>query len=237
MQCPRCAAPMTAQELTGHQGQPITIDICLPCQSMWFDGFESVSLSPASTLKLFRLIGEHAEATPRHHTDVAHCPRCGAAMRTAHDLQRNTRFEYLRCPGDHGRLTTFYNFLREKNFIRPITPAQLAELRRHIESVHCSNCGAPIDLAAHASCPHCGSPLTLLDMQQAGTLVAELERAGRPATGVDPALPLELERARRETGAAFDAIAHTDLWFRDASSAGLVGAGVLAVARWLKERL
>jgi len=234
MQCPLCAAPMQAQALAGHQGQPITIDVCLPCQSMWFDHFESVSLSPASTLKLFRLIGEHAEATPRHHVDRTPCPRCGAAMRITHDLQRNTRFEYLQCPARHGRLTNFYNFLREKDFIRPMTAEQRAELRDHIESVHCSNCGAPIDLAAHANCPHCGSPLSLLDMRQAGALVARLQQADRQPGRVDPALALDLERARRDTQAAFDAIEHTDVWFRDASSAGLVGAGVLAVARWLK---
>ncbi|HSG00750.1 MAG TPA: zf-TFIIB domain-containing protein [Vicinamibacterales bacterium] len=237
MQCPRCTAPMTAQELGSHHGRPVTIDICLPCQSMWFDTFESVSLSPASTLALFRLIGEHAEATPQHHTDVVHCPRCGAAMQKTHDLQRNTRFEYVRCPARHGRLTTFYNFLREKNFIRPVTPDQLRELRAHIQSVHCSNCGAPIDLAAHASCPHCGSPLTMLDLTQAGALLAELQEAGQPSAEVDPALPLALERARRDTQATFDAFEHTDVWFRDASSAGLVGAGVLAIARWLNTRL
>jgi Zn-finger nucleic acid-binding protein len=91
MQCPRCTARMRTETLAGHHGQPIAIDVCLPCQAMWFDGFESVSLSPASTLKLFRLIGEHAEATPQDHTDTEHCPRCGTALRVAHDLQRSTR--------------------------------------------------------------------------------------------------------------------------------------------------
>jgi len=234
MQCPRCTAPMRTETLAGHHGQPIAIDVCLPCQAMWFDGFESVSLSPASTLKLFRLIGEHAEATPQDQTDTGHCPRCGAALRVAHDLQRSTRFEYRKCPADHGRFITFYNFLREKEFIRPVTPERLEELRAHIQTVHCSNCGAPIDLAAHASCPHCSSPLTLLDLEQAGRLVDQLQAADRTGQPVDPALPLALERARRESRAAFDAIEGTDIWFRDASRAGLVGAGVLALTRWLK---
>jgi hypothetical protein len=225
---------MRSEALAGHQGQPISIDICLPCQAMWFDGFESVSLGPASTLKLFRLIGEHPDAMPQDHTDPAHCPRCGAILHAAHDLQRSTRFEYKKCPADHGRFITFYNFLREKEFIRPITPERLAELRAHVQTVHCSDCGAPIDLAAHASCPHCSSPITLLDLEQAGRLIAQLQAADRTGRPVDPALPLALERARRETDAAFDAIEHSDLWFRDASRAGLVAAGILALTRWVK---
>ncbi len=237
MQCPRCAAPMQAETLVGHHGQPITIDICLPCQSMWFDGFESLRLSPGSTLRLFKLIGDHAAAPAEPHTDPVPCPRCGARMHVAHDLQRNTRFEYVKCPADHGRLTNFYNFLREKNFIRPITPDQLKALRAHVQLLHCSNCGGPIDLAAHASCPHCSSPLTLLDMQQAGNLIAQLQQAAPGNTAVDPALPLDLERARRDTHAAFDAFEADDIWYRDASSAGLIGAGVHALARWLKQRL
>jgi len=59
-------------------------------------------------------------------------------------MQRSTRFEYLRCPHDHGRLTTFFDFLKEKDFVRPPTPAQIAKLRDSIQVVNCSNCGAPI---------------------------------------------------------------------------------------------
>ena len=62
-------------------------------------------------------------------------------------MQRSTRFEYFRCPHDHGRLTTFFDFLKEKDFVRPLTPPQIAELRKNIQVVNCSNCGAPIDLA------------------------------------------------------------------------------------------
>ncbi len=236
MQCPRCTAQMQVESLVGHHGQPISIDICLPCQAMWFDGFESLRLSPGSTLRLFTLIGEHTAAQPTPHADRTPCPRCGAAMHVAHDLQRNIRFEYFKCPAGHGRLTNFYNFLREKNFIRPITPEQLKALRTHVQMVHCSNCGGPIDLVAHSSCPHCSSPLTLLDMRQAGDLIAELQEVGPAGAAVDPALPLNLARARRETHAAFDAFEADEIWYRDASSAGLIGAGVHALARWLKQR-
>ena len=43
----------------------------------------------------------------------------------------------------------------------------------------------------------------MLDLKQAGALVAELREADHAARTVDPALPLELARARREVDAAF----------------------------------
>ena len=100
-----------------------------------------------------------------------------------------------------------------------------------------SNCGGPIDLHQHSACPHCASPLSILDSKQAATLVAELRKAGEQAAQVDPTLPLSLERARRETNAAFDAFERDDRWLRDVSSAGLVGAGLTSLARWLKRQV
>ena len=115
-----------------------------------------------------------------------------------------TRFSYLKCPNDHGRLTTFFDFLREKDFIRPLTPEQLQELRQNVQTVNCSNCGAPVDVARASACGHCGSPLSMLDLQQAAALVEQLQRADtRERQPIDPALPLGLPRARREVEAAF----------------------------------
>ena len=154
------AAPaMQEQTLDGHAGRPVAIDVCLPCQSFWFDAHESVQLSPGGTLALFRLIGEHAGRRPFSNADLAKCPRCQARLRLTQDMQRATRFSYLRCPNDHGRLTTFFDFLREKDFIRPLTPEQLQELRQNVQTVNCSNCGAPVDVMQGAACAHCRSPL------------------------------------------------------------------------------
>ena len=75
----------------------------------------------------------------------------------------------------------------------------------------------------------------MLDMKQAEALVAQLQRAeDRTSQPVDPALPLELARARRDVDIAFKGFERDETWFQDASSAGLVGAGLNAVARWLK---
>lgn len=208
MDCPRCGSSMQEQTLDGHHGRPVTIDLCAACQSFWFDSHESLGLTPGSTLTLFRIIGEQTARRELTNADVAKCPRCSGRLRLTHDMQHATRFSYLRCPNGHGRLTTFFDFLREKNFIRPLTPQQIAELRRNVQTVNCSNCGGPVDLTTGAACAHCGSPLSMLDMKQAELLVAQLQRAEeRENRPVDPALPLELARARREVETAFDSIA------------------------------
>jgi len=228
---------MNVEGLDGHLGTSVTIDLCLPCQVFWFDSHESVHLTPGATLALFRLIGEQSGRRPFTHGDVAHCPRCRAGLRLTHDMQRTTRFSYLRCPNEHGRLTTFFDFLREKDFIRPLTSQQVAELREHVQTVNCSNCGAPVDLARESGCGHCGSPLSMLDMKQAAALVDQLQNAERREhQPIDPALPLELARARREVEEAFSGFSGS-AWLRETSSSDLVEAGLLAVAQWLKRNV
>jgi uncharacterized protein YbaR (Trm112 family) len=227
---------MEDETFDGHLGRSVAIDICHACQSFWFDARESVSLSPGSTLTLFRVIGE--KLTRPHHTnsDVAKCPRCKGRLRRTQDMQRATRFEYLNCPNGHGRLISFFDFLREKDFIRPLTPPQIAELRENVGSVNCANCGGPVDLSKGAVCSHCGTPLSVLDMKQAAKLVAQLRKAeGRAHQPIDPALPIELLRARRETERAFAGIPDREIWFKDVTSTDLVGAGLTAVARWFKK--
>jgi hypothetical protein len=221
---------MQEHTLDGHVGRPVTIDVCLPCQSFWFDARESLALSPGGTLALFRLIGEHTGRRSFSNADLAKCPRCKARLRLTRDMQRTTRFSYLRCSNEHGRLTTFFDFLREKDFVRPLTPQQLQELRANLQSVNCSSCGAPVDVAHRSACAHCGSPLSMLDLNQAEKLVAQLQKAdARERQPIDPALPLELLRARRQVEGTFPADRGTE-W----SATDLVGAGIQTVAAWLK---
>ena len=234
MNCPSCTKEMTVHALGDRLAGRVEIDACEVCQAFWFDSSESPRLSPASTLTLFSLI---AETLPRRSGSVARvlkCPRCRSRLLDTQDMQRNTRFSYSRCPHGHGRFTTFFNFLREKDFVRPLSGAQLDELRQHVQTVNCSNCGAPIDLADASSCGHCGSALSILDMQQAEKVVDQLRRAAEPQP-VDPALPLELARVRREIDAAFAGSHSTISLWSDVSSIGLVGAGLSAVARLLKK--
>src|SRR5687768_17604092 len=168
---------MQPQTLDGHMDRAIEVDICDPCQSIWFDARENLQLTPGATLMMFRVIGEHVTRPAVQDGDIAKCPRCKAQLRRTQDMQRNTRFEYFRCPNHHGRLTTFFDFLKEKDFVKPLTPQQIAELRKNIQTINCSNCGAPIDLAKASDCGHCGSPLSMLDMHQAERTIAQLREA------------------------------------------------------------
>jgi hypothetical protein len=218
---------MAGHTFEARLGRSVSIDLCLECQFLWFDHGESIQLSPASTLKLLRAIGEHGARGRRPSPGEIACPRCGARLGLAHDRQRNTRFQYWRCPAGHGRLTSFFDFLREKDFIRPLSREQVETLRRSVDAVNCSNCGAPVDLAVGSTCGHCGSPLSMLDLEQAGRLVAQLREADRAGKPVDPTLPLDMERARREVEAAFASFQKEPEWTLD------VGAGLAALARWL----
>jgi DNA-directed RNA polymerase subunit RPC12/RpoP len=223
---------MTAMTLDGHGGTSIAIDGCTACQAFWFDKYESLQLAPASTLKLFSLIGEQKGPPTRRSATTIRCPRCSLRLLDTHDFQRTTPFRYQRCPADHGRFITFFDFLREKGFIRPLSAEQLRELRNNVQTVNCSNCGAPIDLAKGSACPHCASPVSMLDLKQAQEVVKQLQIAAQPKP-IDPALPIELARARLQAEAAFPH-GSDEVWWSEVSSAGLVQAGLNAVLRWLK---
>lgn len=225
---------MDEHALAGHGGRTVTLDLCFACQSFWFDQRESLALTPASTLTLFRLIGEHTARASAPATDRARCPRCRLQLRLVNDLQRHTRFQYLACPADHGRFITFFEFLKEKAFVRALTAKQVDELRHSVQLVNCSNCGAPVDLARDGACRHCASPLSMLDLSQAETLVEQLRRAAAADGQVAPDLPLRLARARRESNKVFAELAHDPIWRHDVSSAGLVAAGLHLLARWIR---
>lgn len=229
--CSSCGSAMESLAVDGHGGAAIEIDLCRPCHAFWFDAQESLQLAPGATLRLFSLIGEETTGARTMLSTVLRCPRCRARLILTNDWQRNTSFRYWRCDSGHGRFITFFDFLREKNFIRALSPGQIEELKQNVQTLSCSNCGAPIDLARESACTHCGTPLSMLDMKQAETVVTELKRAAEPRP-IDPALPLELMRARREVEAAF---ASDPNWWKDAGSNGLVEAGFSALLGWLNK--
>jgi hypothetical protein len=222
---------MTAMTLDGHLNVPVQIDVCTGCQAFWFDKYESLKLSAGSTLKLMKFIGENAPSG-KALAQALRCPRCTVHLLVTHDLQRNTRFSYWRCDNEHGRFIRFFEFLREKNFIRQLSPREIEELRENIQTVNCSNCGAPIDLAAVSACAHCGSPLSMLDMKQPQRLLTELKGAAQPQP-IDPNMPLNLALAKLEAEGRFGPLEFGADWWSDVSSSGLVQAGLSAVARWL----
>lgn len=229
---------MVSRTLPGQHGTSGTIDLCVSCQAFWFDGYESLQLSAGSTLQLFQVIAAAASAPRRTPSPASPCPRCRARLVPVHDLARNTRFRYGRCPNGHGRFITFFDFLREKQFVRPLSPAQLAELRTQVQTVNCANCGAPVDLVTTSACDHCGSPLSLFDLGQARSVVREVQEAGeRRPSEIDRALlPLALARARQQAEAAFP-VNEREGWVQEAATFGTVASGVMAFARWMATRV
>jgi Zn-finger nucleic acid-binding protein len=217
MNCPSCSAEMTAQTLEGHLGTGLQVDFCGTCQVFWFDHFESLQLAPAATLGLFRMISD-CKAAPRALSEPLACPRCDLRLLLTNDRQRNTAFKYWRCPREHGRLISYFDFLREKDFIHPLSPAQLAELRQNVQTINCSNCGAPIDLMHSSECSHCGTPVSMIDVKQISDVAAQLKDAARPKPAVDmAALVLALKADRHDAP----------------PPTGLVEAGLTLISRWL----
>jgi hypothetical protein len=217
---------MTTLTLDGHTGGSVEIDLCRRCRAIWFDRFENLQLAPRSIVRLFREMTDDRETGGRLPASLA-CPRCLLPLKLTHDMQRTTRFEYWRCEQDHGRFITFLNFLREKDFVRPLTPEQIAELRDNVQTINCANCGAPIDLAKASVCPHCGSALTMLDMKHVGEALAHYQTADAPRP-LDPALPILLERERRNIQRRFASFEPPR------SPESLIEAGIRAVLAWLK---
>jgi predicted amidophosphoribosyltransferase len=222
---------MTSMTLQGHQGREVAIDLCAECQAFWFDKYESLQLAPASTLQLLKLIGERANSGVRQFSAEMQCPRCAETLRLTNDMQRATRFSYFRCAGDHGRFIRFFEFLREKDFIRPLSRQQIDELRVSVQIVNCSSCGAPVDLGKGSNCAHCKSPVSVLDMKQPEALVAQLREAAKDKPP-DPTLPYKMALAKRDVERLFIDKSGPPEWIHGGSS-DLVQASLASMARWL----
>jgi DNA-directed RNA polymerase subunit RPC12/RpoP len=219
---------MTDWTLDGRLGTQVLVDVCTGCQAFWFDQHKSLQLSPSSTLKLMKFIGEHSSTVKPTLADVLRCARCGGQLSLAHDMVRNMRFNYWACGSGHGRFIGFFDFLKEKNFIHALSPQEIQQLRLNLQSVNCCNCGATIDLQANSACPYCHSPITMLDMKQQQQMLAQLKEAAEPRP-VDPTLPLKLALAKDQITSVFKD--DDTEWWEDARSGDLVQAGLKAVTR------
>ena len=222
---------MAAVDLDRKPLGSLTVDLCATCQAIWFDTFESLQLTPGGTLELFRVIHAAHRDPPRALSPPLNCPRCDTVLAATQDIQHTTRFAYYRCRYGHGRLTPFFQFMREKNFVRPLEPRELARLAENVKTIRCSSCGAPVDLAKTTTCSYCNSPLMVLDPDAVGRTLGELDAAERRRTAPDPdrrgeaitalaQLERDMARARAAEGA--------DL------TADLVGLGLTALGRFLR---
>ena len=177
---------MDPLSLEGTYGPAVDIDLCFACHVLWLDKRESLQLSPRGTMELFRVLHDHRD-DPRHALEErSACPRCEQRLSLSHDIGKGGRFSYYACPGRHGRLTPFSEFLKEKQFVRALNPAEQHRLKAEVKQVQCSGCGAPVDVAQGFACAHCGSPLTVLDADAVEKTLRELDALDAARSG-DPA--------------------------------------------------
>jgi DNA-directed RNA polymerase subunit RPC12/RpoP len=234
MNCPGCATEMTHLAFEGRLGTTIEIDLCSVCRAIWFDHFEELRLTPGATLKVFGVISEPADRPTTLFPTALHCPRCNGRLLLTHDMQRSTPFQYWRCDSGHGRLITFVDFLREKDFVRPLTPQQLEELRQNIQTINCSNCGAAINLVKDSVCAHCGSAVSMLDLQQMARTVGQLRAAVSGSQAADGPPPSAVPRGQSDPSEiealvqAFKTAGRTD------SPPGLIETGLGLLGRLLR---
>lgn len=168
--CTNCSTLMSAYSLPGHYGRALEIDVCHDCNALWFDQGESTQLSPDGTVALFQLINERGGTSTNAAVKFGEglrCVACGTGMRLTNDRVKNTRFAYQACPSGHGRLTTFYNFLSEKQFVRELTQAERAKLAVSVQQIKCSSCAAPVDIGKTDACHYCRAPVSVFDRDAA----------------------------------------------------------------------
>lgn len=223
---------MRSLELDRKPDGTVTIDLCGTCQALWFDSFESAQLTPRATLELFRFIHATTPEMRRAMPADLPCPRCETLLALTHDLQHATRFVYYRCRYGHGRFTPFFQFLREKNFVRPLDAAELARLKESVRTIRCASCGAPVDIERSTVCPYCQAPITALDPDAVDKALRELDAAEQNRTTPDPdkigdsivalaRLESEMEQARKRERA-------------DIVGIDLVGLGLSALGAFLR---
>ncbi len=222
--CPSCRAPMHAHRFGRKLGGEVMLDICLPCQGIWFDTYESLQLSPAGVIELFRLIRERPEGQRLPLAASLFCPRCGEQLIHSQDRVKSGRFNYLRC-GEHGRFISFGQFMIEKGFVRQVSPAEIKALKLHIAILRCSSCGAPVDIRTESACPHCRAPIAVLDADAVEKALAGYLSATAARTGTMPSFsPDSKGRSKADPGRGGDAT--TDL-------VDLVGEGMANVWQWV----
>jgi hypothetical protein len=228
--CPSCRAPMRGLALEQNYRGTVPVQVCFECAGIWFEHSASSQLAPGGVIELFKQVQAGLNAPRRALAEPLRCPRCTHALALSSDLCRTGRFTYYRCPDGDGRFTPFFQFLREKQFVRSLSEAEIERLRAQVRQISCSGCGAPIDLAHDTVCAHCHTAVSFLDpeavekaihqwadAQQHATRRPSAQEIGdallndrapgaNPATGGWPALDAAGFPALSEAGVAVDLV-------------------------------
>ncbi len=206
-----------------RSGVPIDIDVCVACSVIWFDNAESAQLAPSAVVELFKIVNSTSDKPRLPLAGSLPCPRCRTKLNLTHDICKAGRISYYRCP-THGRLTPFYQFLKEKQFIRLLTPRELGRLRVEVKQIKCSGCGGAINLEKDTACSYCGAAIAVLDADAVSNAMeiwaeaAERRRNSSPAEIseatlrlAEARLKLAENRSRSLPDALFGDVANADL--------------------------
>jgi hypothetical protein len=185
----------------------LDLDLCFDCQALWFDAYESSQLTPGAVIELFRTIEAQRGRAARPLPQTLRCVACRGLLVLTHDIERTNRIVYYRCPEGHGRFTTFLQFLREKDFVRSVTPLEMERLRATVAQVRCSSCGAPVDIARDVECPYCHAPISVLDVDAVQRTLDQLAGEERRRCTPDPAAAIDGLLEGRRAAQRIDAAA------------------------------
>jgi Zn-finger nucleic acid-binding protein len=194
---------MTALTVEGHYGATVRVDVCEACAGLWFDGYELLQLTPGATLTLFRHMGARAPEARRPTAAVKPCPRCQVRLAATVERRESSAYEVFRCRKGHGRYLTYGAFLRARHFVRDLTPGEVEELARHVQTTKCVNCGAGIEIRTASACPYCRAAIAVVDPDQLQKTVKALQEAEASRGRIDPTWPLEAARVARQTEEVF----------------------------------
>lgn len=224
--CTNCSAKMALYSLPGHYGSTVDIDVCMGCNAIWFDQFESTMLSGDGTVALFQLINERGGTGTSLSTKFGEglrCVTCGDGMKLTNDQVKGTRFSYQACRKGHGRLTTFHNFLSEKQFVRELTKAERAKLASTVQQIRCSGCGAAVNIGKVDACEYCRAPVSVFDRDAAKKAIDHyLQERGKH----QPSDRRESYRADEQRWSAYDRVdLGSDILYALSRAAMRMGSG------------
>lgn len=217
---------MEVHTLPSVNGGTVELDLCYHCRGIWLDPQENLKLAPAAVAELFRLLHEHRDAARQPLALRVHCPRCSSVLTQGFDVVRSGRYVTYRCPNRHGRFSAFSSFMIEKGFVRLLTRPEIDDMAQRVAVIHCTGCGAPVDIRKDHACPHCRSAFSLIDPKAVEQALQGYARAAAGSAAIqvpdlaDALVMLERDRlraqreAKAQSGALFttEAEAGVDLW-------------------------
>ena len=231
---------MQEHRFATNRGDELALDICFPCQGIWFDRHENLKLSPAAVVELFKLLHEHRTDERRPLQNSMACPRCVRPLAHGFDVVRSGRYVLYRCASQHGRFSTFSSFMVEKGFVRHMTKPEVEDLAKRVGAIYCTSCGAPVDIRKDHACPYCRAAFSLIDPEAVTRALEGYARSTQPTRGeaasslADALLSFERERNRAERERQKDRFRNADA--SDATVTGdLFAAGVALVWGLLRD--